>query len=66
MSIKLGDLARDKVTGFEGMVVAVTSWITGCDRLTLQPTKLTKDGGIAKDATFDIMRLQKSKKKQPK
>lgn len=55
--IKLGDRARDTITGFEGIVVAETMWIHGCRRLTVQPEKLTKDGELPKVETFDENQL---------
>lgn len=38
--IELGSVARDKITGFEGAVVAVTQWLTGCLRYGLEPMEL--------------------------
>lgn len=52
--IELGDVARDELTGFEGVVTGRTHWLTNCDRLTLQPRKLDKDGQPHKDHSFDI------------
>ena len=51
-TIHLGDVARDTITGFEGVVVARTEWLTGCARLTLQP-KVKKDGTLPDSMTFD-------------
>ena len=51
-TIQLGDKARDTVTGFEGICVARTDWISGCARLTLQPPT-GKDGKIPDAQTFD-------------
>ena len=51
-TIQLGDKARDTVTGFEGICVARTDWISGCARLTLQPPT-SKDGKIPDAQTFD-------------
>jgi len=36
VTIDLGDRARDTVTGYEGIVTAITSWLNGCRRITLQ------------------------------
>ena len=44
MSVQLGDLCKDTVTGFEGVCVARTEWLNGCWRMTLQSAKLDKDG----------------------
>jgi hypothetical protein len=57
MKISLGDRAKDSITGFEGIVVARTEWLSGCDRLTLQPEKLDKEGGVKLTQTFDETQL---------
>jgi hypothetical protein len=50
--IELGDIARDTISGFEGVVVAETNWLHSCRRLTLQPKKL-HDGNPVDNRTFD-------------
>lgn len=57
MTIKLGDLARDTITGFTGVVVAETKWLHGCMRMTLQP-KALHDGKPIDAATFDLPQLE--------
>lgn len=54
--IKLGDVARDTITGFEGVVVARTEWLNGCRRLTIQPQAL-HDGKPIDSTTFDEPQL---------
>ena len=54
--IKLGDLARDKITGYEGIVISRTEWLNGCVRLGLQAKKM-KDGLPLADAVFDVGQL---------
>lgn len=56
--IELGDLVRDRITGFEGVVVAVTHWITGCARISIQPQSLNKEGQPTELATIDITQLE--------
>jgi len=41
---KLGAKARDKLTGIDGTIVAITDWVNGCRRVTLQPFGIDKDG----------------------
>ena len=41
--IALGQLARDKVSGFEGVVYGITTWMNGCRRIGLKSQNL-KDG----------------------
>ena len=54
--ITLGDLVKDSVTGFTGIVVARTEWLHGCVRMSVQPQKLV-DGKIVDTATFDVPQL---------
>lgn len=50
--IELGDRVREKITGLEGIVTAITTWLNGCVRVGVQPEKL-KDGKISEAAYFD-------------
>ena len=50
---ELGDLVKDRITGFSGITVARTTWINGCVRWTVQPTKLTKEGAQRATECFD-------------
>ncbi len=63
-TINLGDTVKDSITGFKGIVVAKTDWITGCTRVVVQPETLTKEGAVKPSETFDepILVLIKSKK----
>jgi hypothetical protein len=54
--MNLGDKVKDRVTGLTGIVVAYTTWINGCIRLTIQPQEI-KDGEPVKTSTFDIEEL---------
>ncbi len=56
--INNGDFARDLVSGFQGMVVADTTWLYGCRRLSIQPTGLDKDGQPIGNRTFDEPQLE--------
>jgi hypothetical protein len=53
---KLGDRVHDTITGYEGIVVATTQWLTGCARLSVQPETL-HDGKVREVEAFDITRL---------
>lgn len=50
--INLGDEARDTVTGFTGICVCRTEYISGCARISLQP-QVGKDGKIPDQGHFD-------------
>jgi hypothetical protein len=42
--INLGDRARDTLTGIEGIVYGITSYMTGCDHIGLKRTGTKADG----------------------
>lgn len=50
--IELGDLAKDTITGLEGVVIGETQWLFGCRRLVLQPREV-KEGKIPDPVSFD-------------
>ncbi len=54
--VKLGDKARDKITGFEGTVIAQHLYLNGCHRLSIQPNEL-KDGKPIEAVTFDVEQI---------
>jgi len=55
--IKLGSKARDKITGFVGIVTGRASFLTGCDRYDVQP--MIDDKGDYKESRwFDANRLE--------
>lgn len=56
--IKLGSKCRDKVTSFSGIAMARTSYITGCDRYSLQSVILGKEGKPEEWQTFDENQLE--------
>lgn len=55
--IHLGDRARDRISKFSGIVVAITEWLNGCRRITIQPEKL--DGKkVVENYTFDAEQVE--------
>ena len=58
--IKLGDLAKDKITGFTGVVICVSNFLNGCTRCAIQPKELEK-GIPIEEHYFDIEQLVKVK-----
>jgi len=56
--IKLGDKVRDNITGFEGVAIARTQWLHGCDRITIQPDRLDKDGKTMDACSFDEQQVE--------
>jgi len=64
--IKLGDKAKDKISGFEGIVTAEVKFLNGCDRLQITPDKLNTDGSLIDGEYFDRPQLQRVKEKKIK
>ena len=50
--LKLGVEAQDKVTGFKGIVIGFSQWLTGCDQVLLKP-KVDKEGQLVDGQWFD-------------
>jgi len=57
MSIQLGDVAKDKITGLIGVVVIDVKYLHGCRRLTLQPQAL-HEGKPIESSSFDEPQLE--------
>lgn len=51
-TIKLGDVAKDSVTGFQGVATGYSTHLNNCPRWTLQPQEV-KDGKAIESRTFD-------------
>ena len=56
--IQLGDRVRDRITGFEGVVVGITDWLYQCRRPIVQSTALSKEGELLKSESFDEDQLE--------
>lgn len=54
--IHLGDDVRDEITTFEGVVIGITDYINGCQRMTVQPRGL-RDGKSIEAEVVDIEQL---------
>lgn len=54
-AIKLGVKAKDKVTGFEGIVTSKIDYLTGCTQYGITPP--VKDGKTGDTEYFDYRRL---------
>ena len=52
---KLGKKAKDKVTGFEGIITSKHIYLTGCSQYGLQPS-VDKDGKVPDMKYFEIGR----------
>lgn len=60
--VLIEDLVRDKITGFEGKVIGIVQWTTGCGRASVQPLmtdKLKAEGGKIPTAyDVDVLNLE--------
>lgn len=61
--IELGISVKDKITGLTGVAVARTEYLTGCARISIQPTEV-KDGKTAEWVTLDEGQLDVVKDKE--
>jgi hypothetical protein len=55
--ICLGDKVKDSITGFQGIVVAITNWINGCTRCGVQSQNLDEKGLPSEAQWFDEPQL---------
>lgn len=55
--IRLGQTARDVVTGFEGVCMGKAQYLTGCNQVLLTPRGLTSDGKRRDGEWFDEQRV---------
>lgn len=54
---ELGKIAKDKITGFAGVLTARCEFLTGCNRYCIQPTEL-KDGKPIDGIYFDEAQIE--------
>lgn len=54
----LGDKCRDKVTGFTGILTAIATHLTGCDRCWLMPVAAPGSDKLPDGAWIDIDMLE--------
>lgn len=52
----LGKRARDRVSGFEGVIVGLCEYLTGCNQYGIQPP--AKDGKLDSAQWFDVYRVE--------
>lgn len=61
--INLGDEVRHIYTGFKGTATSITTYLSGCDRITITP-KVKKDGTLGDSMSFDEPEIEIIKKKK--
>ena len=57
MTIALGSIVKDHVTGFTGVAENRATFLYGCDRYCIQP-KISEDGKIPESAMIDEPQLE--------
>lgn len=55
--IEIGDRVKDAITGYVGIVIGVSKWITGCITYGVKAERLDKDGKDMEAVWFDENRL---------
>jgi len=61
--ITLGDKVKDLVSGFTGIATARHTYLNRCDRVTVQPAYISKEGKLPGSCTFDEPQLKVLKAK---
>lgn len=59
------DLLREKICGFEGKVIGIIFYDTGCTHYVIAPEKLKPDGEPQEAQWYDEMRLELVKAEKP-
>ena len=57
MKVTLGKTYKDSISGFEGIAIARSTYLYGCVRVNISPTKLKSDGDFLPDCWFDEPQL---------
>lgn len=52
-TVQLGDHACDRLTGFEGVVVGISTWLNACRHIGIKPRDLDKKGKPRETVWFD-------------
>lgn len=56
-TLELGQRAKDKITGFEGILTSRCEFLTGCNRYCIQPTEL-REGKPVDSLYFDEAQIE--------
>jgi hypothetical protein len=56
-NVQLGSIVRDRITGFQGIAFGRHEYLTGCNKITIQPQGVDKDGAPRKSEWFDEQTL---------
>ena len=66
----LGDEVKDRITGFSGIIISRTQWLTNCNTYGLKSQQLDKDGKPQEMQCFDepnivLLTAQKYEERNP-
>ena len=64
IKIQMGVMARDTITGFEGVCIARTEFLYGCVHVCLKPKSLDKNGLPKEAQWFDEPQVELMPKKK--
>ena len=56
--MRLGLEAKDKVTGFRGILVSKIEYLNGCIQYSIRPQKTNKDGKPFEGEWFDVQQIE--------
>ncbi len=56
--VNLGDKVKDKITGYQGTVIAKTEWMNGCHRVIVQAEGLKEDGNAKDSHHCDVQQIE--------
>lgn len=59
IGVNFGDVVKDKVSGFEGVITGVTFYQNGCKKVVIEPQKLQENGAPIEAQWFDEQRVAK-------
>lgn len=62
---KLGDIARDSITGFSGVIIGIHHWLNGCTTITIKSREM-KDGKPLDSVAFDEPQVELVEEKDHK
>lgn len=62
MNVQNGDFVKDRLTGFEGRVAGIVSYLSGCVQALVLPS-VQPDGKLPDSVWFDVQRLEVDTKK---
>ena len=63
---EVGQKVKDRITGFQGIIIARTEWLNGCLRYVVQAQKRTAEGKTVDDTIDEQQLILMEKPKEAK